>query len=94
MPVGGGQEVRVLDSSKSQFGCVVNDGIYCINTDAKDEVALEFFDFATGQEKRIAGLGKVSILPICISVSPDRRQVLYTQNDQTGADIMLVENFR
>ena len=94
MPVGGGEEVRVLDSFESEYACVVKDGIYYINSDAADQVALEFFDFATRREKRIAGLGKVSILPICVAVSPDRSQILYTQNDQTGADIMLVEGFR
>ena len=90
----GGEEVRVLDSFKSELGVVVNDGIYFINPDAKGGVDMEFFDFATRKERRIAGLGKVSVLPFCIAVSPDRRQFLYTLNDQTGADIMLVENFR
>jgi len=28
------------------------------------------------------------------SVSPDRRCILYTQTDQNGSDIMLMENFR
>jgi hypothetical protein len=94
VPVDGGEELRVLDSSKSELGVVVDDGIYFINPDAKDEVVMEFFDFATRKERRVAGLGKLNILPFCIAVSPDRRQILYTQNDQTGADIMLVENFR
>jgi Tol biopolymer transport system component len=94
MPVDGGEEVRVLDSFKSELGVVVNDGIYYINPDAKDEVVMEFFDLATGKERRVAGLGKIKIIPISVAVSPDRRQILYTQNDQTGSDIMLVENFR
>jgi Tol biopolymer transport system component len=94
VPVDGGEELRILDSFKSELGVVVNDGIYFINPDAEDGVAMEFFDFATRKERRIADLGKVSILPFRIAVSPDRRQILYTQNDQTGADIMVVENFR
>jgi len=89
----GGTTASVLDSFKSEFACAVNDGIYYINTEAADQVALEFLDFATRREKRVAGLGKVSSLPVCVAFSPDRRQILYTQNDQTGADIMLVENF-
>lgn len=59
----------------------------------KDKVAMEFFDFATRHERHVAGLGEVTILPFCIAVSPDRRPFLYTLNDQTAADIMLVENF-
>jgi hypothetical protein len=92
--VDGGEELRVLDSFKSEAGVVVNDGIYFINPGAKDGAAVEFFDFATRKERRLAGLGKVSITGFSIAASPDRRQILYTQNDQTGADIMLVENFR
>jgi Tol biopolymer transport system component len=89
-----GEETQVLDSSKSELGTVVKDGIYFINPDAKDGVALEFFDFATGKERRVAELGKVNIYAGCVAVSPDRRHILYTQNDYVGADIMLVENFR
>ena len=94
VPVDGGEELRVLDSFKSEAGVVVNDGIYFINPGGKDGAALEFFDFATRKERRVAGLGKVNITGFSIAVSPDRRQFLYAQNDQTGADIMLVANFR
>ena len=94
LSVDGGEEVRVLDSFKSELGVVVNDGIYFINPDAKDEVVMEFFDFATHKERRVARLGKIKIFPFFIAVSPDRRQILYTQNDQAGTDLMLVENFR
>jgi Tol biopolymer transport system component len=94
VPVEGGEEVRVLDSFISELGVVVNDGIYFIDPDAKGGVAIEFFDFATHKERRVAELGNVNIVPVCVAVSPDRRQILYTQDDQMGADIMLVENFR
>jgi hypothetical protein len=29
-----------------------------------------------------------------LTVSPDERSILYTQIDQSGSDIFLVENFR
>jgi Tol biopolymer transport system component len=97
VPVDGGDEVQIFDSFKSElFGdwAVVSDGIYFVNPDAKDGVAIEFFNFATRQVKQVATLGKVNIMEHGIAVSPDRRQILYTQNDQSGGDIMLVENFR
>jgi serine/threonine protein kinase len=97
VPVDGGEELKILDSFHSEnFGdwAVVNDGLYFINPEAKDGVAMEFFDFATRKVRQVGKLGKVDIGPICIAVSPDRTQILYVQADQSGEDIMLVENFR
>ena len=97
VPVDGGEEIQVFASFKSElFGdwAVVSDGIYFINPDAKDGVAIEFFDFARRKVKQVAALGKAAILEFGIAVSPDRRQILYAQNDNPGGDIMLVENFR
>jgi serine/threonine protein kinase len=97
VPVGGGEELKILDSFHSEnFGdwAVVNDGLYFINPEAKDGVAMEFFDFATRKVSQVGKLGKVDIGPIGIAVSPDRTQILYVQADQSGEDIMLVENFR
>lgn len=96
VPVEGGEETQVFGSFKSElFGdwAVVNDGIYFVNPDARDGVAIEFFNFATRQIKQVAGLGKIGIYEHCIAVSPDRRQILYTVLWIAG-DIMLVENFR
>ena len=97
VPVDGGEEIQVFDSFKSELfsdWAVVSDGIYFINPDAKDGVAIEFFNFATRRVKQVAALGKIAILEFGIAVSPDRRQILYAQNDNPGGDIMLVENFR
>ena len=97
VPVDGAEEIQVFDSFKSELfsdWAVVSDGIYFINPDAKDGVAIEFFNFATRKVKQVAALGKVAILLFGIAVSPDRRQILYAQNDNPGGDIMLVENFR
>lgn len=97
VPVDGGEEIQVFDSFRSElFGdwAVVSDGVYFINPDAKDGVAIEFFNFATRKVKQVAALGKVAILPFGMAVSPDRRQIVHAQNDNPGGDIMLVENFR
>ncbi len=97
IPVNGGDELQVLDSFKSEFKtdwAVVENGIYFINSDAKPGIAIEFFDFATSKVKRIANLGKLPHYSHYMAVSPDRREILYSQLDNVGEDIMLVENFR
>ena len=63
VPVDSREEVQVFDSIKTEYNwAVVNDGIYFINPDAKDGVAIEFSDFATRKVKRVAMLGKIDIL--------------------------------
>jgi hypothetical protein len=34
------------------------------------------------------------VLQLVLTVSPDRHWVLFSQMDQQGSDLMLVENFR
>ena len=56
---------------------------------------IEFFHFATGKVTHIATLDKpISRSDPGISLSPDRRWLLFAQMDQSGSDIMIVDNFR
>ena len=96
IPVDGGEEVRVLDSFNSEFfgdWAIVNEGIYFIDA-PDDEVTIKFFDFESGKISEIAKLGKLRMGRPGLAVSPDGRQILYSQVDNIGEDIMLVENFR
>ena len=72
---------------------VVAEGIYFISKpDAKDVSHIRFKDLSTGSVRTIAPIkGKPSW---GLTVSPDRRTFLYTQSDESGSDLMLVENFR
>jgi dipeptidyl aminopeptidase/acylaminoacyl peptidase len=97
VPVAGGEETPVLD--RLQVGhwgnwAVVEEGIYFLNPEAKDGAAIEFFSFATRRVTKVAGLGNVSLFPHGFAVSPDRRWILYPLWEQSGSDIMFVENFR
>ncbi len=69
----------------------VEGGIYFVpKSDSKSGYSLRYLDTATGSIKGIASFEK----PVrSASVSPDRRWLLYTQEDQIGSDLMLVENF-
>ena len=98
MPVAGGEETLALDHHRAgfwRFWAVTEQGIYFTTAETPDHPLIEFFNFATGKvttittlEKRIDG--NVSGL----SVSPDGRALIWSQQDQTGSDIMLMENFR
>ena len=56
---------------------------------------LRFFHFDTGRVTQIASLGEqLATAPGQVVVSPDGGWILYVQEDQGGADLMLVENFR
>ena len=59
------------------------------------KTVIEYYSFATGDVKPVA-VPEKQILPtyLGLSVSPDGRWLLYTQADQRGSDLMLVENFR
>jgi len=56
------------------------------------EYPIDFLDFATRKIERIARLEKP--LFIGSTVSADERWLLFSQIDQTGADLMMVENFK
>jgi len=96
VPVGGGEEVPVLDKVAGFWGNwgVAHDGIYFIEPETKNGAAIEFFSFATHKTTEVASLGRVAVSGVGFAVSPDGRWALYTLTEHEGSDIMLVENFR
>jgi Tol biopolymer transport system component len=93
MPVSGGEEGQVVPSMVWRAFSLVNDGIYFIaepNADGKSSI--QFLSFATGKVKTVARMSGTSSEGL--SVSPDGRFLLFSQFDEPGSDLMLVENFR
>jgi Tol biopolymer transport system component len=92
MPVSGAEEVRVLRSVNWRAFFLVNDGIYFIPEPGADgKSSIQFLNIATGKVKTVA---PISYPVEGVSVSPDGRSLLFTQTDEAGSDLMLVENFR
>jgi len=91
-PIEGGDETRILESLNSRAFEVVEDGIYFFAPGRSGETLLQFYTFATKKTTLIGAFKK----PVggLIDVSPDRRSILYTQIDEAGGDLMLVEGFR
>ncbi len=95
IPVGGGEETIVIESVTpgGPSWKVARDGIYYLSVpDDRGLQDLHFYDLATGITTKI--LENLSNYWGGIAVSPDGRTILYTQLDDMGSDLMLVENFR
>ena len=88
----GGEETKVLESLMGQAFALGRKGVYFVAPHPDGTSAIEFQSFATGKVTAIAVIRRPA--GFGLSVSPDERFVLYTQIDQGGADLMLVENFR
>jgi Tol biopolymer transport system component len=94
-PTGGGKEIKVVDSLHPQaFAWVaLNDGVYFISkADEKGASHIRFKDVTTGSVRTIAPIERQ--VSQGLTVSPNRRSLLYSQVDESGSDLMLVENFR
>ena len=84
----------LLDSVHLYAGLAVwEQGIYFFRPpDAKGHSDLYLYEFASGKTSKILTIEKP--LSFSIEASPDGRTILYTQKDQAGSDLMLVENFK
>jgi Tol biopolymer transport system component/predicted Ser/Thr protein kinase len=90
MPSGGGQETKVLDRVQTFADfAVTHGGLYFIPAESN---SILFLDSASGKVTPIAKSEKS--IGGGLAISPDARWLLYTQADQDGSDLMLVENFR
>jgi Tol biopolymer transport system component len=83
----GGEERQVLDSVSWWQFAVSHGGIHFVSWPR-----LQYADFATGRSKTILTFQKTTTAGL--SISPDAHWLIYSQIDQGGSDLMLVENFR
>jgi Tol biopolymer transport system component len=92
MPLSGGEESQVLPSVVNRSFFPGNDGIYFIPGPGADgKHAIQFLSYATGRVRTVAAMSGPP--QEGLSVSPDGRSLLFSQLDESGSDLMLVENF-
>jgi Tol biopolymer transport system component len=93
LPAENGEESQVLESlSLWNSYDVVNEGIYFVpEPKVGTATSIQFLNFATGRTKQVAAVNRMSS---GLSVSLDRRWILYSQIIDHGSDLMLVENFQ
>ena len=93
VPSKGGKESLVVDVLVNFINFdLAEDGIYYVNNNSEEGSAIEFFSNETGKTTKIMQFETGGIWGM--SVSPDRRYILYTQWELPEADILMVENFR
>ena len=95
IPIHGGQAKRVTGPTQPYPAgfTVTSEGIYYAGPPhAGEERFIHFFSFSTG-ESRPAVVAKRP-LHVGMSVSPDGRYILFDQYDESGSDLMLVQDFQ
>jgi serine/threonine protein kinase len=94
-PIEGGPEMRVVEEILGRTFAVAEDGIYYFaRTDRAGVGSLRFLDFARARSREVARLD-VPVAPgLGLTVSPDRKTILFTAFKPQNVDLMLIENFR
>jgi Tol biopolymer transport system component len=94
MPAEGSEEVKVLDSvHASGLWTLGREGVYFFTPpDKQGHSDIRLYGFSTGKISKILTIERG--IDDQIAVSPDGRTILYTQLDEAGSELMLVENFR
>ena len=93
VPLSGGPAAKVQEVSHydSLDLAIVDKGIYFTPNGHASSFSIEFLDLQTNQIRRIAGFDRP--LGGGLDISPDSQWILYTQVDQLGGELRLVENF-
>lgn len=98
MPVAGGDETLVFDSSQkdySRFWTAGIDGLYFAVAAQPAKTVMNFLVFATGAVRPVAEIdGRLPSSVSGLSISPDKRSMLVPVISQRGSDLMMIEDFR
>jgi len=96
VPIGGGEETRLLDHGISGLWTVLSGGVYFVVPSSSHGPTVEFFNLRTQRITQIALLPedtRLNTIDPAFALSPDARTILYGQTIPPG-NIMVVENFR
>jgi Tol biopolymer transport system component len=95
--VEGGRATKVLEGLSTYLNvAIVDNGVYFVPVRERGRgSSLQFLSFATNRIKPVASFEKPLDFGSAggLAVSPDGKWVLYTQAEQSGSELMLVENF-
>jgi Tol biopolymer transport system component len=90
--VDGSGAVQLLEGVVGRGFTPARDRIYYVHAEKSGGATLRSFALASGSSTVIASIQKPLVAGL--SLSPDGRYLLYSQLDQEGSDLMLLDNFR
>ena len=88
----GGAERQVLPSIYLKSFFPVAEGIYYIGPRSGEYYPLEFFQFSSQSSRLLAKIG--GYVGEGLSVSSDRKTILFSRSVSNGAHLMMIENFK
>ena len=98
IPIGGGPASKILEGVSNYINlAIVDSGVFFVPTQNTPAAgfSIQFLSFATNKIRLVANFDKPLAFGALggVSASQDGRWILYTQFDQSGSELMLVENF-
>jgi hypothetical protein len=99
-PLGGGPPSTIIACVLGSAVAVTDSGIYympCPAASAPGETTpLRVLDPRTGKDREVGTLEEyhIDLLTAGFAVSPDGKTILYVRTVSSGADLMMIENFR
>ncbi len=96
VPVKGGEESKVLEQGGHGLWALTGQSIAFFDLDYAAGPSLNMYSLATGKTTCLRQFSKETQIgrgDTAMIVSADGRWILYTRYDQSGSDLMLVENF-
>jgi Tol biopolymer transport system component len=92
-PLSGGPERQVLPWVVLKSFVSVEDGIYYIGARGDDrKYPLEFFEFSSNTSRLLTRINDFVVQGL--SVSPDRKTILFSKSVSNGSNLMMIENFQ
>jgi Tol biopolymer transport system component len=92
VPVGGGQEMELVKSIDWLEFTPATKALYFEKLTNNGSTSIQCLNLATGKVATVATIHRPQSAGL--SISSDERYLLYSQFDQRGSDLMLIENFR
>jgi Tol biopolymer transport system component len=92
VPANGGDAHKVVGSIAPECAFAVTaDGLYYAAATGSNQGSIRFLSFATGESRPIVASDHP--LGMGLTLSPDRRVILFTRVDHAGSDLMRISNF-